>query len=52
MLVVLKENPICDYVVLPNTQEEEQLNYYSLIEGFISGCMASMCYHPTVRVLP
>jgi hypothetical protein len=50
--VTLKDNPLCDFIVLGKNQNKDEkgegLNYHSIILGFVSGCMKSMAYHPSV----
>jgi hypothetical protein len=52
--VLLKENPLADFVILSKNQKQDEsgpLNYHSIILGFANGCMRSMSYNPTVRLL-
>lgn len=53
--VIVRENPLCDFIVLGKGQgkdlEGESLNYHSIIMGFINGTMKSMAYHPTVTLV-
>lgn len=49
--MTIKENSISDFIIVPVTlNEEEELNYNSIILGFTNGCMKSMCYHPEVKM--
>lgn len=54
--VSIKENPLCDFIVVGRGQarqseDDENLNYNGIIMGFISGCLKSMAYHPTVTLV-
>jgi hypothetical protein len=54
--VSLKDNPLCDFIVVGRgqareTEEGENLNYHAIIMGFVSGCLKSMAYHPTVTLI-
>jgi len=53
--VSLRENPLCDFIVLGKNQIKDEngegLNYHSIIMGFVSGCMKSMAYHPTISLI-
>lgn len=52
--VTLKDNPLSDFIILSKNQKEDEsgaLNYHSIILGFSNGCMRSMAFNPTVRLL-
>jgi len=52
--VLLKENPLADFVILSKNQKQDEsgpLNYHSIILGFANGCMRSMSYNPTVKLI-
>ena len=50
--IILKDNPISDFVVLRRKEEEGvHLNYHSIIMGFASGCLKTMAFHPTVTLV-
>lgn len=53
--MTITENAISDFIIMGNsqgrTEEDEELNYNAIITGFVNGCMRSMCYHPSVKML-
>ncbi len=52
--VLLKENPLADFIILSKSQKQDEsgpLNYHSILLGFANGCMRSMSYNPTIRLI-
>lgn len=54
--LVIKDDPMCDFVAIPSEMinlidQEDTLNYHSLLLGFLEGCLRVMAYHPTVTLV-
>ena len=50
--IIFKDSPISDFIVLKRKEDDGvQLNYHSIVMGFVSGCLKTMTFHPTVTMV-